>query len=124
HMTPSSRGAPPVTTAEHAVAAVRSGERIFIHSVAAAPQRLIAALVGRAADLCDVELVHLHTEGPAPYADPALSRSFRANVVFVGANVRSAVERGDADYVPVFLSEVPALFRTGVMPLDHAFVQL
>ena len=111
-------------TAEDAVATVRSGERVFIHSVAAAPQRLIAALVARAADLRAVELVHLHTEGPAPYAEPGLGDSFHANVVFVGANTRAAVGRGDADYIPVFLSEVPGLFRKGILPLDHAFVQL
>ncbi len=113
-----------IVSPDQAVSVVRSGERVFIHSVAAAPQRLIAALVDRAPALRAVELVHLHTEGPAPYAAPELRESFHANVVFVGANVRSAVQSGEADYIPVFLSEVPALFRRGILPLDHAFVQL
>lgn len=113
-----------IVSPAQAVSVVRSGERVFIHSVAAAPQRLIAALVDRAPALRAVELVHLHTEGPAPYAAPELRESFHANVVFVGANVRSAVQSGEADYIPVFLSEVPALFRRGILPLDHAFVQL
>jgi acyl-CoA hydrolase len=113
-----------IVSADRAVSEVRSGQRVFLHSVAAAPQRLIAELVGRAAELRDVELVHLHTEGPAPYASPELRASFHANVVFVGANVRAAVQSGEADYIPVFLSEVPNLFRARILPLDHAFVQL
>lgn len=111
-------------TADAAVEQVRSGHRVFIHSVAAAPQRLIAALTARAPELRDVELVHLHTEGPAPYAAPALHESFRTRALFVGANVREAVAAGEADYIPIFLSEVPALFRQGRMPLDAAMIQV
>ena len=111
-------------SAADAVTAVRSEQRVFIHSVAAAPQQLIGALTARAAELRDVELVHLHTEGPAPYADPSLRASFRTNALFVGANVRSAVASGEADYTPVFLSEVPALFRRRIVPLDAAFIQV
>ena len=113
-----------IVTAADAVSAVRSEQRVFIHSVAAAPQQLIAALTARATELRDVELVHLHTEGPAPYADPSLRASFRTNALFVGANVRSAVASGEADYTPVFLSEVPALFRRKILPLDAAFIQV
>ena len=107
-----------------AVASIASGQRVFVHSVAAAPQRLIAALVARADELRDVELVHLHTEGPAPYATADLARSFRTSALFVGANVRAAVASGEADYIPIFLSEVPALFRSGRMPLDAALIQV
>ena len=107
-----------------AVASITSGQRVFVHSVAAAPQRLIAALVARADELRDVELVHLHTEGPAPYATADLARSFRTSALFVGANVRAAVASGEADYIPIFLSEVPALFRSGRMPLDAALIQV
>jgi acyl-CoA hydrolase len=110
--------------AAEAVSAVRSGQRVVIHSVAAAPQHLIAALTARAPELRGVELVHLHTEGPAPYADPALHASFHTNALFVGANVRAAVAAGEADYTPVFLSEVPALFRRRILPLDFAFIQV
>jgi len=111
-------------TAEEAVAVIKSGERVFIHSVAAAPQRLIAAMTARAAELRVVEVVSLHTEGPAPYAAPELARSFRVNALFVGGNVRQAVQEGRADYLPVFLSEVPQLFRAGVLPLDVALIHV
>lgn len=111
-------------SAAEAVGVVRSGDRVFIHSVAAAPQALIAALTARAAELRDVEIVQLHTEGPAPYAAPEMAGSFRVNALFVGKNVRDAVARGQADYVPVFLSEVPALFRNRTMPLDVALISV
>lgn len=111
-------------SAAEAVNVVRSGDRVFIHSVAAAPQALIAALTARAAELRDVEIVQLHTEGPAPYAAPEMAGSFRVNALFVGKNVRDAVARGQADYVPVFLSEVPALFRSRAMPLDVALISV
>ncbi|MBK9516829.1 MAG: acetyl-CoA hydrolase/transferase family protein [Anaeromyxobacter sp.] len=111
-------------TAEEAVSVVKSGDRVFIHSIAAAPQRLIAALTARAAELRVVEVVSIHTEGPAPYAAPELAKSFRVNALFAGPNVREAVHEGRADYMPVFLSEVPQLFRAGVLPLDVALIQV
>ncbi len=111
-------------TAQEAVAVIRSGDRVFIHSVAAAPQQLIAAMTARAEELRVVEVVQLHTEGSAPYAAAERSRSFRVNALFVGANVREAVNEGRADYLPVFLSEVPQLFRAGVLPLDVALIQV
>lgn len=111
-------------TAEQAVEVVKSGDRVFIHGMAAAPQGLIEALVSRADSLREVEIVHLHTEGPAPYAKPEYRDSFFVNNLFIGGNVRKAVDEGRADYVPVFLSEVPALFRKGVLPLDVALVQV
>ncbi|MCS7083185.1 MAG: 4-hydroxybutyrate CoA-transferase [Bacteroidetes bacterium] len=111
-------------SAEEAVSIVRSGHRVYIHSAAAAPRVLIEALVARASELRDVEIVHLHTEGPAPYADPAYARSFRVNALFVGANVRQAINEGRGDYVPIFLSEVPSLFRRGILPLDVALIHV
>jgi 4-hydroxybutyrate CoA-transferase len=111
-------------SAEEAVSVIKSGSRVFIHSVAAAPRRLIEAMTARAPELRVVEIVSLHTEGPAPYAAPELAKSFRVNALFVGANVRRAVEEGRADYLPVFLSEVPSLFRTGILPLDVALVHV
>ncbi|HMQ04588.1 MAG TPA: acetyl-CoA hydrolase/transferase C-terminal domain-containing protein [Pyrinomonadaceae bacterium] len=113
-----------ITSAEEALSAVRSNSRVFIHGVAAAPQALIRALVARADELRDVEIVHLHTEGEAPYAAAEFSSSFRVNAFFVGANVREAVNSGRADYIPVFLSEIPALFRHGILPLDVALVHV
>jgi 4-hydroxybutyrate CoA-transferase len=114
----------PIATADDALRIVKSGDRIFIHSVAAAPQKLIGALADRASELRDVELVHLHTEGTAPYADERYAESFRVNAFFVGGNIRDAVGSGRADYIPVFLSEIPALFRRNVLPLDVALVNV
>jgi 4-hydroxybutyrate CoA-transferase len=109
---------------EEAVSAVKSHDRVFVHTAAAAPQELIKALTARGPELRGVEFVHLHTEGPAPYATEALSESFRTRALFVGGNIREAVARGIADYVPVFLSEVPRLFRDGILPLDVAMVHV
>ena len=111
-------------SAEEAVASVGSGDRVFVQGAAATPHRLLRALVARAGELRDVELVHLHLEGDAPHVAPGLERSFRANALFLGANVRDAVHEGRADYCPVFLSEVPLLFRRGTMPLDVALVHV
>ncbi len=110
------------TTAANAVSVVRSGDKVFVHSVAGAPQQLLQALVDRAPELRAVEIVQLHTEGPAPYAAPEVASSFKINALFVGKNVRDAVARGQGDYIPIFLSEVPALFRSGAMPLDVALI--
>jgi acyl-CoA hydrolase len=112
------------TTAEQAVQCIRSGDRVFIHSVAAAPQTLIKSMTARAPELRNVEIVHLHTEGEAPYAKADLKDSFHVNAFFVGANVRQALSEGEGDYIPVFLSEVPALFRKGVLPLDVAMLNV
>ena len=111
-------------SAEEAVSVIRSGNRVFIHSVAAAPQRLINAMTARAPELRDVEIVHLHTEGPAPYAAPEMRESFRVNALFVGANVRDAINSGESSYIPVFLSETSNLFRRGILPLDVALIQV
>jgi acyl-CoA hydrolase len=113
-----------VVSAQEALSVVKSGDRVFVHSVAAAPSRLVEALTARAPELRVVEIVSLHTEGEAPYAAPEMARSFRVNALFVGPNVRAAVEDGRADYLPVFLSEVPSLFRSGVLPLDVALVHV
>src|SRR5512133_8652 len=111
-------------SAEEAVSVVKSGDRVFIHSVAAAPRRLIDALTARADELRVVEVVSIHTEGEAPYAAPELAKSFRVNALFVGPNVRRAVEEGRADYLPVFLSEGPQRCRSGAVPLDVALVHV
>ncbi|MGK0288665.1 MAG: 4-hydroxybutyrate CoA-transferase [bacterium] len=112
------------TTAEEAVKVIQSGNRVFIHSVAAAPLHLINAMTARAPELRDVEVIHIHTEGAAPYANPEHAKSFRTNALFVGSNVRAAVNDGRADYLPIFLSEVPALFRKDILPLDVAMIQV
>jgi len=111
-------------SAQEAVAVIKPGDRVFVHSVAAAPRVLLEAMTARAPELRVVEVISLHTEGPAPYAAPEMAPSFRVNALFVGANVRQAIHDGRADYLPVFLSEVPRLFRAGILPLDVALVQV
>lgn len=111
-------------TAEEAVSVIKSRDRVFVHSIAAAPQQLIQAMTDRAPELREVEVVHIHTEGAAPYAAPEHSQSFHTNAMFVGANIRNAVASGEADYIPVFLSEIPAMFRRKILPLDVAMIQV
>ncbi len=111
-------------TAEEAVQCVQSGNRVFVHAAAATPNVLLRALASRGAELRGVELVQLHTEGDSPCTAPGLAASFRPNALFLGANLRDAVARGDADYVPAFLSEMPGLFRERVLALDVALVHV
>jgi acyl-CoA hydrolase len=111
-------------SAEEAVMAIKSGDRVFLQTAAATPARLVNAMVGRASFLKDVEIVSLHTEGGAPYVRPEFRESFRLNAFFVGKNVRSAVQCGDADAIPIFLSDVPSMFYNDIMPLDVALVHV
>ncbi len=113
-------------TAEEAVKVVKSGDHVHFSSVASAPQCLIQALVkrGRAGELRNVHIHHLHTEGPAPYADPEFEGIFQHDAFFVGANVRCAVQSGYADYIPVFLSETQRLYREGYLPCNVAMIQV
>src|SRR4051794_17071464 len=109
-----------VNDPSEAVSVIASRQRVFVHSAAAAPSALIDAMVARHAELRDVEVVHLHTEGEAPYAREEYEKSFRANALFVGANVREAIRDGRGDYTPIFLSEIPALFERKKLPIDVA----
>ena len=108
-------------SAAEAVASIASGQRVFVHGGVATPLGLVDALVARAPELRDVELVHLHTSGAAAYADARYAASFRVVNLFVGANMRGRLDRGRVDYLPVFLSEIPALFRS-TLPLEVALV--
>ena len=110
--------------ADEAVALIRSHTRVFVHGGAATPLVLLEALVRRADELEGVETVHLHLEGGAPHAKREFARAFRPNAFFCGANLREAVAEGRADYLPVFLSEIPLLFRNGVLPLDAALLHV
>jgi acyl-CoA hydrolase len=115
---------PPVLTADEAIGLIEPGNRVYLHEVAMTPHELLDALVRRAPELSAVEVVSLHTEGPAPHVAPELAGHLRHNALFVGANVREAVNDGRADYTPVFLSEAPELFMSGRLPLDVALLQL
>ena len=111
---------------EEAVKVVKSGDRIHIHSVACAPQGLIQALCarGRAGELKNIKLQHLHTEGAAPYAEQEFEGVFQLESYFVGHNVRKATQDGWADYIPVHLSETQKLIRMGITPVDVAMIQV
>lgn len=112
------------TSAEEAVKVVKSNDRIYIQAAAATPSILIKALSERAADLRNVEICHLHTEGDAPYANPELRESFHVNSFFIGQNVRHTLAAGNGSYTPVFLSELPLLFRKNILPLDVVFIHV
>ena len=114
----------PWLTAAEALATLHSGMRVFIGSGCAAPQLLIEALAARAPEIYDVEVLHILTHGPAPYARRDLLEHFRQNSFFIGGNVREAVNEGVADYTPMCLSEIPRLFREKRLHLDFALVQV
>ena len=114
------------TTAEEAVKVIKSGDHIHLSSVASAPQCLIKAMCerGRAGELKDVHIHHLHTEGPAPYSEPEFEGVFQLDSFFVGGNVRKTTQAGYADYIPVFLSETQRLYRCGAVPCNVAMIQV
>ncbi|MBX7243326.1 MAG: 4-hydroxybutyrate CoA-transferase [Bacteroidia bacterium] len=110
--------------AKEAVQWVESKQRVFIQGGSATPQALIDALTGRSGELEEVEICHLHTEGNAPYAFPQYEKSFRINNFFIGSNIRPMIGKTLAQYIPVFLSEIPSLFRKKILPLDVALIQV
>lgn len=112
-----------VTSAADAIALIRPGRRILIGSGAAEPVRLVESLVRDGQHLADNELVHLLTLGPAPYVRPELAARFRHSAFFIGPNVRQAVQDGRADFIPVFLSEIPELIRSRRVRIDVALIQ-
>jgi 4-hydroxybutyrate CoA-transferase len=112
-----------IVTADEAVAVVRSGQRVYVHNGCCEPEILLRALVARAPELRDVEVLHLATFGYADYTLPEYEGHFRHNALFMGFNVRQAVQEGRADYTPVFLSEIEALIRSGALPIDVALLQ-
>lgn len=111
-------------SAADAVAQVQSGNRVYLGGGAGVPQTLVEALVARSATLRDVELVHMLHFGAAPYVQAEYAGVFRHNAVFIGHNVRGAVQAGLADFTPVFLSEIPRLFQRQILALDFAFIQV
>jgi acetyl-CoA hydrolase len=109
--------------ADEAVNCVRHGHRVFVGSGAGEPQTLVEALSARE-DLSDTEIVHILTLGVATYAEPKFGSRFRPNAYFIGPNVREAVSQGRADYTPIFLSEIPDLFRSGRVVIDVALISV
>jgi acyl-CoA hydrolase len=113
-----------IVTPDEAVSGIESGSQVYVHCAAAAPSVLLDALVARAVaqDLAGISVVHLHIEGPGPHLAPEMATHFRHRSLFIGPNARAAIAEGRADYVPVFLSDVPRLFASGALPLDAVLV--
>lgn len=111
-------------TAEQALRVVKSGDRVYIHPGCAEPEVLVEALIALAPALHNVEVVHLLTMGNADYIKPEMEGHFRHSAMFVGANVRQAVNEGRADFTPIFLSEIEDLFVSGALPIDVALIQV
>jgi acetyl-CoA hydrolase len=123
-MTMTLSAGPHYCTAAEAVQAIQSGDRVYVHGASAYPQALIWAMVERASELRGVEIVHLHTNGDAPYVEPRYAESFHHRALFVGPNVRQAVLEGRATYVPIFLSDIPQLIRSGRLPVEVVLLHL
>ena len=111
-------------SADDAVKVIKNNDRVYLHAAAAAPQALIQAMTDRHEELRNVEVCHLHVEGNAPYANPDLIDSFHVNSFFVGPNVRHTLTAGNGSYTPVFLSELPLLFKNNILPIDVALIQV
>jgi acyl-CoA hydrolase len=110
--------------AAEALKAVRSGDRVWVHSNCATPSTLLNALVARAGELRNVEIAHIKTLGDAEYTQPEYEGIFRHRAMFMGENVREAVVAGRADYTPIFLSDIEGLFSSGTLPLDVVLIQV
>jgi len=113
-----------IVSAEEAVRAIKSGDRIFLTGNCSVPTIALNALVNIAKELEDVEICHALTIGSADYVSPEMEGHLRVNALFIGPNVRAAVQEGRADFTPVLLSEFTRLFRGGYLPLDVAMVHL
>ncbi len=111
-------------TAEEAVQAIHSNDRVYIQAVAGAPQVLIKAMTARYEQLENVEICHLHTEGEAPYAAPEMKGSFYVNSFFIGPNVRHTLEAGNGCYTPVFLGELPLLLKKNAIKINVTLISV
>jgi len=115
---------PEWVSADTAICKIQKGKRIVIGSGCAEPQHLVNALVRNAGHFRDNEVCHILTVGIAPYADPQYEKNFRHNAFFIGHNIRESVQQGHSDYLPVFLSEVPQLFKSRQMPVHAVLIQV
>jgi len=111
-------------TPAEAVSRIRSGQRVYYGGNAAIPQTLVRALADRREELDDVQLNHVLLIGDDPLSEPRAAGHFRHNSLFVGPADRKAVNEGRADYVPIFLYQIPRLFHERIVPLDVAMIQV
>ena len=117
---------PKIASAQEAVSVIKSNDRVFVQGVAATPLPLTQAMAeyGNSAGLTNVEVIHILTDGKAEYASKEYEGIFRSNCLFIGENLREAVNDGRADFMPVFLSEIPLLFRRNILNIDVALVHV
>jgi len=113
-----------LVSAEKAVSVIKSNQRVYVHPGAASPEVLLVELTKRYRELENVEMIHLLTLGISPYSDPEYEGHFRHNALFIGGNVRKAVNEGRADFTPIFLSEIPNLFYRNILPIDVALINI
>jgi acetyl-CoA hydrolase len=113
-----------IRSAAEALDVVESGKRVYVHPGCAMPGVLLDAMCKRSNELFDVEVIHLMSVGEMPTATPEMEGHFRHNALFIGKNVRTAVNEGRADFTPIFLSDIPGLFRAGILPIDVALIQV
>ncbi|MDR3609315.1 MAG: acetyl-CoA hydrolase/transferase C-terminal domain-containing protein [Ignavibacteriaceae bacterium] len=111
-------------TPEEAASYIKSDQKVYIHPGCAIPEVLVEAMTRRYKELWNVEIFHILTFGIAPYIEPEMEGHFRHNALFIGSNVRSAVNAGRADFTPIFLSEVPSLFQKKIIPIDVALIHV
>ena len=111
-------------SAEDAVKVIKSNDKIYLQAAAAVPQVLVNAITARHEELRGVQICQLHTEGEAPYANPELKDSFHVNSFFIGKNVRHTLKAGNGSYTPVFLSELPLLFKKNIIDLQVALIHV
>src|SRR5664279_3460174 len=107
-----------IVSADEAVSEIKSGQQVFMHGAAATPTVLLEALVRRAPELRDVKIVHMHAEGPHPHLEPNMQGHFLHKALFIGPNARKAINEGRAEFIPVFLSDIPRLIDQNYRPLD------
>lgn len=111
-------------TALEALQILKPGHNVFVHTAGATPIPLVQAMSDRADELYNISIYHLHTEGPAPYAEPGMEKVFKVNSLFIGANLRQAHREGRTNFIPCFLSEVPVMIRSGIIPVDVVLIQV
>jgi len=113
-----------VVSSDEAVKVLKSGDNVIIQPGCAVPMELVRAMVKRKNELTDVNIYHILTVGPLPYVEPGMEKHFRHTAFFIGGNTRKAINEGRADFVPIFLSEVPLLFKNGIIKPDVALINV
>ena len=113
-----------LTSADEAVKQIKSGDNVVIQPGCAVPLELIRAMVRRKDELENVTIYHILIVGELPYVNPGMEKHFKHKAFFTGANVRKAVHEGRAEFIPIFLSEVPLLFKRNIVPVDVALLNV